>query len=437
VTLRRPPAWLILLAIVVYGGLFVLFLRNPGNSVKADSQAYLQLAFNLRTHHVFSSASAPPFTPDVYRLPGYPLFLAVTSAITPSSIHFAIALQSLMGILLVFIVWRFWYRRSGPMGAFLGTFFLCFDLMAVLHQDLILTEALYTLIFTIALCSALRYVEYPTMRRAAVTGLLFSIAAFIKPIAIAPAIIFLLCSYKNWKSAIWLGFFILSLPLCWMARNWTLTGYPVYTIQGNVTLLQYPAARVLAKETGRTRLQVLQDQEAKLRRDGFGEGTNPIVLSFAYKRLAFQLIKQYPLEALRYCLIGVMRTLFGTGLEMIVDQIPLSSKRVLIEGTELRITGAGTWSLLKAYPALIPIQAFYTTFILAGYLLFGKGIKELVRKREFRLAVFMAFSVLAILLISTLPGAYYRLRIPLLPFIAFGVASAFPSRNPSDERQNS
>ncbi len=422
---HRPPAWLIVTAVVVYSGLFQLSLKNPANSVKSDSQAYLKLAGNLRAHHVFSSADAPPFSPEVYRLPGYPLFLAATNAVTPLSLPGALALQCGMGILLVFIVWPFFYRLGGPLGALFGTVFLCFDLMAILHQDLVMTEALYMLIFSSALCFSILYFERPSWPRAAAAGLTFGFAALIKPIAIIAAALLLLTSFKNWKNALWLGLFTLSLPAGWVVRNWALTGYPVYTIQGNFTLLQYPASCAVAIDTGRTRLQVLEDLKARLRSEGFGEDFNPIPLSRAYKRTALQIMRQHPLGTMKYCASGAIRVLGGTGLEMILDQLPSSpSPQTRPPGSELVVSGSGTWSLLKAHPALIPVQLAYVIFLLGGYFLFGKGIRDLVRKGNVRFAAFLLLSVLIVLPLSTVPGGTYRLRLLLLPFLAFGIAAS-------------
>jgi hypothetical protein len=426
---RRPPAWLIMLSIFVYGGLFLFFLRNPANSVKTDSQGYLLLAENLRVHHVLSADKVPPYTPDVYRLPGYPLFLAATDAITPSSIRLAIALQCLMGIVLVFIVWPFFYQRGGPMGALLGTVFLCFDLMAVLHQDLVLTEALYTLLFSVALCCSILCLEQLTMPRAAAAGFFFGLAALIKPISLIPAGLLLLCTFQNWRKSLWLGVFILILPASWVVRNRVLTGYPVYTIQGNFVLLQYPAAGVLAADTGRTRRQVMEELEAKLRsEEPLGE-SNPVPLSRAYERAALHILEQHPVGTMRYLMVQAIRIMGGTGMEMILDQLPTPLPRTGLDGSEFNVTGGGTLALLKAYPGLIPFQLVYTLFVLASYLLFAKGILELIRKGEWRLAAFLVFSVLLTLLVSTLPGGTYRLRIALLPFLAFGIASGFPSKH--------
>src|SRR4051812_37556439 len=72
------PFWLASAAVILYFGLFVLTVCNPENAIKTDSLTYMKLAVNLRSHHMFSLSDAPPFVPETYRLPGYPVFLALT-----------------------------------------------------------------------------------------------------------------------------------------------------------------------------------------------------------------------------------------------------------------------------------------------------------------------------------------------------------------------
>jgi hypothetical protein len=66
----RPPNGILALAIGVYGAMFFLALRTPSNLVKTDSQTYLLLAENLRTHHVFSTATTASWTRMCTGFPG-------------------------------------------------------------------------------------------------------------------------------------------------------------------------------------------------------------------------------------------------------------------------------------------------------------------------------------------------------------------------------
>jgi 4-amino-4-deoxy-L-arabinose transferase-like glycosyltransferase len=356
-----------------------------------------------------------------------------------TSLYPAVALQCLMGILLVIVAWPVMYRLGGSRGAVLGTVFLCFDPLVVLHQNLILTEALYLLIFTKALVAALLYLDDPSLYRAAVAGVGLGLAALIKPTALVVGGLFILISFKDWKKALWLAVFTFSIPGLWVVRNWNHTGFPVYTVQGNFTLLQYTAAGAMALDTGRQREDVLKELEAPLISEASTTGVVP--LSLAYKRKAVAVIRQHSVATLHYMAMGAVRVLGGTGLEMVVDLFKSQSVREKesLASPELQISGSGTWALLKAYPLLIPLQGMYMVFLLGGYALFVKGLRDLFQSGQWRLAALAAASVILILVISTIPGGYYRLRLPMMPFLALGIAAATRKKSQffirSNERQ--
>lgn len=421
---RFPPAWLILLAAFVYGGIFGLSLRNLGDSLKPDSYRYLILSDNLRHHHVFSSDETNPLTPELFRLPLYPLFLAISGATTPSSIRWAIGWQCLLGFLLVFLVWPFGYKLGGQTGAIFGAIFLCFDLVSMLHQNLILTEALFTFVFTLAVCLSLRYFKTPSLSGAWQAGVVFGIAALIKPIAIFVAGVFVLVSLMRWKNALALILATLGLPLLWVMHNWVVTGHPVYTVQGGLALIEYPATRALANDTGVSVDEAYRLLRAKLTKEGVDRLQDPVAISDAYTKLAVETMKQHPLATIKYCMTGGVRILAGTGLDMILDILKLSKPSTPHFESELSEAGTGTRRVLGMHPALIVIQAAYMIFLFGGYVLFGIGTWKLARKGQSSLSAFLLLSVMAILLISCHQG-YYRFRIPLLPFLAFGVAASF------------
>ncbi|MGI8468172.1 MAG: ArnT family glycosyltransferase [Pyrinomonadaceae bacterium] len=54
----------------------IFFAVALANDEPNDGKLYAQMAKNLLEQNVFSAESAPPFTPTIIRLPGYPLFLA-------------------------------------------------------------------------------------------------------------------------------------------------------------------------------------------------------------------------------------------------------------------------------------------------------------------------------------------------------------------------
>ncbi|MFH1618780.1 MAG: hypothetical protein ABIG11_02645 [bacterium] len=423
-----PPRWLLLLIVLVYGGLFWLSVRNPSNAVKNDSAEYLKLAYNLRNHQTFSSGDAAPFAPELFRLPGYPFFLALINTTSPSALQPAIGIQCLLGMLLPFLVWPLFCEAGGRRGAILAMIFLFLDLVVVMHQGLILAEALFACMLTFALWRSIAYFRTSSARNAILAGFFWGLAALIKPIALYAAWPLSVSSLKQWKKALLIGVIAAALPSLWIFRNWALTGHAVYTIQGGLALF-YSAAHVLAMDSDQTEKDAIREMEASLQQNVFSEAADPFGRSETVQKKAIAIMTERPAATLKYCLSGAARILGGTGLEMIVELAKTEGPAVGSDGSKTQITGQGTLHLLRRYPALIPLQAAYMLFLAGGYFFFALGIVRLIRTGQTPVAVFLVLSVTAFLLIASHQG-YYRFRIPLVPFLAFGIAAAFrPSHN--------
>ncbi|MBM3323997.1 hypothetical protein FJY69_11050, partial [candidate division WOR-3 bacterium] len=89
-------------------GLRLLFLALPSTPLDfkalepvADAPEYLRLADNLARHRLFSLDSAPPYRPDVFRTPVYPLFLAGFFLLFSSPILPALLGQLALSLLLI------------------------------------------------------------------------------------------------------------------------------------------------------------------------------------------------------------------------------------------------------------------------------------------------------------------------------------------------
>ena len=58
-------------------------MRAPERHLAPDSLGYLTLAGNLGAGRGFSTATEPPWTPNSFRTPGYPAFIALVAALVP------------------------------------------------------------------------------------------------------------------------------------------------------------------------------------------------------------------------------------------------------------------------------------------------------------------------------------------------------------------
>ena len=110
------PAWVWLAALLPRCVLCVLAWNDPQRFLRADAVGYLALARNIVLHGAFSSLGAPSFTPDTFRTPGYPVFLAPFIAVFPNPILPIAAAQCFLSALNAALIWRWlndaWGRRA-------------------------------------------------------------------------------------------------------------------------------------------------------------------------------------------------------------------------------------------------------------------------------------------------------------------------------------
>jgi hypothetical protein len=90
---------------------FILLPRVPLQTKAVtsvgDSREYIALAHNLATSHAFTRDTVPPFRPELFRTPLYPLLLALPFIVhRPSFIVLALVLQLLLSLLTVWLTRR-------------------------------------------------------------------------------------------------------------------------------------------------------------------------------------------------------------------------------------------------------------------------------------------------------------------------------------------
>ena len=121
-------------AIPRHGGSPVLFM-DP------DSWEYHRIASNLLAGNGYSWDTQPPYSPNFYRVPGFPVVLLGLYSLTGPSIPAAIAVQAVVStatILLTFLLAR---ALTGRIGISLGAAAVqALDPVAIQYSNILLTE---------------------------------------------------------------------------------------------------------------------------------------------------------------------------------------------------------------------------------------------------------------------------------------------------------
>jgi len=153
--------------------------RDPRVFQYPDSARYLSLAGSLAEDGAFRFQGEP----EIYRPPGYPLFLSI-GVLAGHPFVVAILLQSGLGTLTVYLTFRVallmgWSRRS----ALLSALACAVEPVLLLYGGLLLSETLFVALLMLAIFWLLTFIARPSPGRLVVSAALVSSLAYVRTIA--------------------------------------------------------------------------------------------------------------------------------------------------------------------------------------------------------------------------------------------------------------
>jgi 4-amino-4-deoxy-L-arabinose transferase-like glycosyltransferase len=198
----------------------------PG--AKANAVQYYNYARNLVQHGVFSADPIGTLHPigDSFRDPGYPVFLAAWMEIFPqwsswyAAVIFSQAVLSAATVVLWLIIGRRWMPSRW--------LFLAGLLMAAWPHSIslsshLLSETLYGFLIALAMLVFALGMHKPTFRWAVISGICFTLAAFINSVLLPFATLLVICLTIRRqlppKVALALVATVACLMTPWMLRN--------------------------------------------------------------------------------------------------------------------------------------------------------------------------------------------------------------------------
>jgi 4-amino-4-deoxy-L-arabinose transferase-like glycosyltransferase len=246
-----------------------------------DSREYIALARNLVASHTFTRDTVPPFRPELFRTPGYPLSLALPLIVhRPSFIVLALALQLLLALLTVWLTWKLGTELElGPtMAAFAALLVGLSPNLAFLSSKLI-SESLFTPLLLVCLLLLNRYRQNGRVLDLIGTGVCSGLLVIIRPIAtffplLIALYIFVLGIRRNWKLGTGNSILVLACASIvvapWVIRNGRETGRYIVSTASEHNIYLYDAATVVASQKGITIPQardlMMAEAEAKFGR---------------------------------------------------------------------------------------------------------------------------------------------------------------------------
>lgn len=255
---RKNAAWLItaiLHVIIAFAGIYL------HTSLTADSQEYLNQAYNLRNHLTFYCGDIThPIQPEWYSLrpPGYGLFLAFFSW-GGLRIILPVIIQAIISISTLYLAWKCSTIISGKRtNAFIFLIPLTAFLPHLIYSGMIMSEILFQSAWTLAFCAGVMLHHSGRIKWAFVFQIFLTIALLIKPVAwLLPLffvpLLFHMIIAEHYPKKLILAMLIPLVVIAMMFyRNYTLTGVAEYSSVSNKLLINYNIPPLLRKEMGET-----------------------------------------------------------------------------------------------------------------------------------------------------------------------------------------
>jgi 4-amino-4-deoxy-L-arabinose transferase-like glycosyltransferase len=363
-----------------------------------DSHSYLRLADALARGEGFRNVQG---LPEMFRTPGYPLLLALGSAIE-HPVRFALALNLVLSaavVVLTFVLARSVLRDERI--AMICAFIAALEPTMLAWSAKVMPVTLLTFALLAFAVAALRAMETKERRWFVVAAIALCLAAYAKPIAYPLVILFCVLSLLRVRAAAVFVVVCVLLLAPWHVRN-ARHGYAGFsTLVARAAYLS-AGASILAQREHRQYEDVRQEL---LRR---GDVRGPTADPARYGREGWSLVASQPFAYAKTHARGMLRTMFDPGAAEYLRFFGLYE-----EGGRASMADHGMLSTARTYPL-----AFWSSVALAIMLapLVLLPVLAIIRTRS---GAMLLLAVLAGYLIAAgggVPG-YARFRVPAVPFL--------------------
>lgn len=389
-------------------------------SQNEDSGQYLALAKNLLSGH-FSQETSPPYTPERFRTPGYPLFLTLATAFG-RSLSLAVMVQNFIFLCFIYYFFMALEPRAGIWPSAAASLVLAIDPTIIYWNNQLTSETVFTILLGLSIFFLFKFLNLPRYRLIIWSMFFLVLSVYVRPISIYLPLFYLLIlvAYLIFKQLdlnkvltacaivilIWQGGL---LP--WQWRNQYYFGQRIFSTANSIGFGKYLTAMQMAR--GDTTPDILPPDYLTT----MGE---------IRKKQLFNYIKAYPLLFIKIHLTSLVPFLVGDGYaNSLAAVFPNLKKNIAVTdwlGNPKQLSSylknsfnRGDWIFVigKMVWGLITVSAIAGL----GYWI-GRD------KKLWLAPVSLAFIIYYFALASGI-GSYSRFRFPVNPFIlilmAFGL----------------
>ncbi|WP_058553698.1 hypothetical protein [Thiohalocapsa sp. ML1] len=306
--------------------LVLLLWAVGGEPLQPDSPLYLQLAAALAGPGWFS-ADLEVYTPEVFRTPGYPAYLAAFLAQGVPGTFWPLVGQELLYLLAVAV---FFVGTRALLDGGLAravVIFLLIEPGGLAYPKLILSDTLNLALMVPALFALGAHVRSQRWSWLILAGLLLGAAAWVRPAAFLLPVVFapVLIVAGRFRRVAFLraGLLMLVATLTlspWLGRNVLLFGTPTLSGQASNMFVHYhlpyvwEVTRGLPFQEGQRQAAALAEQAVATAQIERGAPLNAVERLKVAQAAALDQLKAQPEAYAQRWAIGMLKTLLGPGL---------------------------------------------------------------------------------------------------------------------------
>ncbi len=315
--LKKTSIQIFLLALMMRAIFFAAGLVHGEESfaprINEDAGQYVALAESIIAGRGFTRDAVPPYSPEYFRTPGYPAFLAVIFAVY-SHLWLAVFIQIIISALSPVLLYNLSRRFFSGRFAALPAIFIAIEPATLYWSVQLTTEILFTFILLAAITLLLKCVDSFSRAKALFVGLVLGAAMLVRPsgiviLPLALAAPFFLIRQNLRRSLIAAALFVAgisAITIPWNIRNKAIFNHFEFSPVGNIIGFGKYLGWYINLRHGLTLAQVYPEIDAI--KDG-----NPFEYGHALRKKTFSTFFKDPLPYLGMAGGSLMPFFFGDG----------------------------------------------------------------------------------------------------------------------------
>jgi 4-amino-4-deoxy-L-arabinose transferase-like glycosyltransferase len=353
---------------------------------------------------------------------GYPFFLTSIYAISNNAIWPVLALQTLMNIVMVPMIYLITKNlfRSQQSGTFAAALFALSAIPLAWAARFLFTETLFTFLFLTFIMVYLHTWKSESLRWFLLIGVLLGIGAIIRSVLqffVVIPILIVLMQDRTIRRKILVGIAVLIGLLVTIApfqiiNHQKYGHYSLSTISGDVLFKSIAQAKAI---TDGTNVAKARDS---LGQQNWKDVENPFDRSAIAKGEGIKYLLKQPKDFAYLHLLGMVSFLIGTEKSSYLYVIAKQERQKLSHQRGFELFSERIIRNLKDFQKEYFLTPILVVKLLVEYALVAAGLLVLIRRKQKTLALFLILSIGYFIFVTAFQGRAPRYKIPVLPLYA-------------------